>query len=231
MRLMLGELRASHLDVGGGPGGPGSDGYTGMRFDPAELAHGGALRVAEVVAESPAALALDLAGNPAPVQAGEYLLAVDGAPLAPGTSLDALLSRTVGRRVRLRLAEGPEGEGREVALRPVDGNAYERLRYRAWVGACKAYVARVSGGKLGYVHIPHMSYASLPAVPRRPRHRNARQGGRGARRAEQWRRPHGHLHPGCAAAPEHPAQQLPQPAQRRRRAHGGQPCAGRPTVS
>jgi tricorn protease len=125
-----------------------------------ELAERGALRVADVVPDSPAALALDMAGDAAPVRVGEYLLSVDGTTLAPSVTLDQLLSRSVGRRVVLRLAEAPEGEPREVALRPVDGGSYERLRYRAWVGACKAYVARASGGRLGYVHIPQMSYAA-----------------------------------------------------------------------
>jgi Tol biopolymer transport system component/C-terminal processing protease CtpA/Prc len=159
LRLMLGELRASHLDVSAG-GGPSGDGYMGLRFDPVELAESGALRVADVVPDSPAALALDMTGEPAPVRVGEYLLSVDGTALAPGVTLDQLLSRSVGRRVVLRLAEAPEGEPREAALRPVDGGSYERLRYRAWVGACKAYVARASGGRLGYVHIPQMSYAA-----------------------------------------------------------------------
>ncbi|MBC8075648.1 MAG: peptidase S41, partial [Chloroflexales bacterium] len=159
LRLMLGELRASHLDVSiSGAGAGGSDGYTGLRFDPHELAERGALRVAEVVADSPAALALDLAGDPSPVRVGEYLLAVDNAPIPAGTSLDALLSRSVGRRVLLRLAESPASDPRQVALRPTDGASYERLRYRAWVSASKAYVARASGDRLGYVHIPQMSY-------------------------------------------------------------------------
>jgi tricorn protease len=84
---------------------------------------------------------------------------VDGVALGPGVSLDRLLRRSVGRRVRLALADTPDGEAtRELLLRPVGAEGYEQLRYRAWVLANKAYVAEQSAGRLGYAHIEQMSY-------------------------------------------------------------------------
>jgi tricorn protease len=86
-------------------------------------------------------------------------VAVDGAALAPDVSLDRLLRRTIGRRVRLTLAEGPDGaRTRDVRLRPIDADAYEGLRYRDWAFANERYVAEQSKGRLGYVHIERMSY-------------------------------------------------------------------------
>jgi Tol biopolymer transport system component/C-terminal processing protease CtpA/Prc len=153
LNLMIGELRASHTGVYWYSGRGGSDGYTGLLFDPLEQVERGLLRVAALVPDSPAAL-LD-----EPPRVGEYLLAVNGVALTPQTSLDELLQRTVGRRVILRLAATPAGESaREVAIRPINGDAYEHLRYRAWVTSNKAYVHRVSEGRLGYVHIEEMSY-------------------------------------------------------------------------
>lgn len=152
INLMVGELRASHLGSGFG-GWTGSDGYTGILLDPVELRATGRLRVQRSVPDSPAA-ALERPPRP-----GEYLVAVDGVALGPGTSLDRLLRRSAGRRVRLTLAETPEGAARrEVALRPIDGAAYARLRYRDWAYGNERYVAAVSGGRLGYVHIETMSY-------------------------------------------------------------------------
>ena len=153
INLMVGELRASHVGSGFG-GAAGNDGYTGILFDPGELRARGLLRVQRVVPDSPAATLEQ------PPQLGEYLRAVDGAPVGAGVSLDRLLRRTAGRRVRLSLAtEASEGaKTREVALRPVNSEDFWRLRYRDWVYTNEQYVSRVSGGRLGYVHIEQMSY-------------------------------------------------------------------------
>jgi C-terminal processing protease CtpA/Prc len=49
---------------------------------------------------------------------------------------------------------------REVAVRPISAEQYGDLRYRGWICANEAYVHRISGGRLGYVHIREMSYAA-----------------------------------------------------------------------
>ena len=96
---MVGELRASHLGAGGGYW-PVQNGYTGLLFDPIEQAATGRLKIASIIPDGPAALASD--GEP--IQVGDELLAVDGVELSPAISLDSLLQRTIGRRVRLRIA-------------------------------------------------------------------------------------------------------------------------------
>ncbi|HEX8638866.1 MAG TPA: S41 family peptidase, partial [Pyrinomonadaceae bacterium] len=50
---------------------------------------------------------------------------------------------------------------RETVLKPISTNAEKNLLYRQWVEANRAYVARISNGKIGYVHIPDMSANSL----------------------------------------------------------------------
>lgn len=153
LNLMVGELRASHLGVSTGGNGGGSDGYTGLIFDPHEQLATGLLRVSAVLPDSPVALL------PEPPRLGEYLLAVDGVALGPGSNLDQLLQRTIGRRVVLRFADAPDSpSGRDLAIRPLDGLSYSRLRYRHWVACNEAYVHRISDGRLGYVHVPEMSY-------------------------------------------------------------------------
>lgn len=152
LNLMVGELRSSHLGVGGRGPGYLNDGYVGMLFDSQLQLHEGRLRIAEVLAESPAALA--------GIKVGDELLAINDQELTAQLNVDELLSRTAERRVRLRIASG-EGESRnvrELAVRPIDHTSYEKLRYRGWVQANEAYVHRASAGRLGYVHIPEMSY-------------------------------------------------------------------------
>jgi C-terminal processing protease CtpA/Prc len=171
INLMVGELRASHLGAGGGYW-PIQHGYTGLLFDPVEQAASGRLKIAAIIPDSPAALA----GDGAPIQPGDELLAVDGVDLSPAVNLDTLLQRTIGRRVRLRIASTianqaatadeqpptpnpqPPTPTREVAIRPISADQYDDLRYRDWVYTNEAYVHRVSGGRLGYVHIREMSY-------------------------------------------------------------------------
>jgi tricorn protease len=153
--LMVGELRASHVGISGSSGN-GQDGYIGLLFDPVEQARSGHLRVSGIIPDSPAALI----GEGNPIAIGDYLLAVDATPLGPQTSLDMLLQRTIGRRVRLTIGPRPEigDDVRELAVRPISADQYDDLRYRAWVYTNEAYVHHMSGGRLGYVHIREMSY-------------------------------------------------------------------------
>jgi tricorn protease len=159
--LMLGELNSSHMGIsgpaaqpGGGPS-PGTAGKLGLRFDAPEYESAGRLRIAEVIPLGPAAVA----GG---IQPGNYLLAVDGAPVGSRVNLDELLEHKVGRRVALTVADSAEGAGKhEVAVRPIGLTAEKDLVYRQWVDAQRAYVAKISGGRLGYVHIRDMSAGAL----------------------------------------------------------------------
>jgi Tol biopolymer transport system component len=152
--FMVGELNSSHSGINPPAGVPGvPTGRLGLRFDPAELEASGALKVAEVIPLGPAAIA--------GVKPGERLLAVDGDPLGPAVNLDALLAGKVGRRVVLRMT-GAAGEGaHDVVVRPVNTATEKGLLYRAWVEDRRAYVSRLSQGRLGYVHLPDMSEATL----------------------------------------------------------------------
>ena len=56
MNLMIGELNASHLGIGGPPSQPPSTGRLGLSFDRGEYERDGKLRITDVVALGPAAL-------------------------------------------------------------------------------------------------------------------------------------------------------------------------------
>ncbi|HYN85925.1 MAG TPA: LpqB family beta-propeller domain-containing protein [Pyrinomonadaceae bacterium] len=165
MSLMVGELNASHLGVVN----PDSarqitTGRLGLRFDRAEYEASGRLRVIEVVPLGPAALARDAAtGERArEIKVGDYVLAVDGRDLDARTNLDELLNYKINRRVVLAVASSADGAARrEVAVRPVNLTTEKGLLYRKWVEERRAYVARASGGRLGYAHMFDMSSASL----------------------------------------------------------------------
>src|SRR5262249_17161193 len=110
INLMVGELRASHLGASGGHWAI-QNGYTGLLFDPIEQARSGRLKIAAIIPDSPAALPT----HGQPIQTGEELLAVDGVEIDPAVNLDTLLQRTIGRRVRLRIASGAITEEQETS--------------------------------------------------------------------------------------------------------------------
>ncbi|HEX6623147.1 MAG TPA: S41 family peptidase, partial [Pyrinomonadaceae bacterium] len=166
MRLMVGELNASHLGVSAPFGGAAAftTGRLGLGFDREEYERAGRLRVTEVVPLGPAALARDSAApeRARAIGVGEYLLAVDGRAIDARTNLDELLSFKVNRRVVLTVAARADGgEKKELEVRPVNVGTEKGLRYRKWVDERRAYVQRASGGRLGYVHMYDMSSASL----------------------------------------------------------------------
>lgn len=156
MQLMVGELNASHLGVSGPPGStPPTAGKLGLRFDRSQYESNGRLRITEVIPLGPAALSRE-------IQPGNYLLSVDGVEITARVNLDELLAHKTGRRVVLGIAGSLDGKGRrEVAVRPASTGTEKGLLYRKWVEENRDYVSRISGGRLGYVHMLDMSPNSL----------------------------------------------------------------------
>ena len=152
LNLMVGELNASHSGASaGGGGGRGGEQFTtgrlGVRFDREAYESSGKLKVTEVLALSPA----QIAG----IKAGDTIDAVDGAPIGPTVNLNELLEYKVGKRVVLKVS------GKDVVVQPVNLTTEKGLLYRDWVEQNRAYVAKISGGRLGYVHMQDMSEGAL----------------------------------------------------------------------
>lgn len=152
INLMIGELDSSHSGIFG-PGMPSQHvGRLGLRFDRAAYESGKGLVVREVVPLGPAAVE--------GVAVGDRLLAVNGQPLGAHTNLNDLLTDTMGRRTILHLAAA-DGKERDVVVMPVSTTTEAGLLYRAWIDANRAEVAKLSGGRLGYVHLADMSDHAL----------------------------------------------------------------------
>ncbi len=153
---MLGELNASHSGIAApfSAAQPPAIGRLGVRFDREEYERGGALRITDIIPLTPAAIGK--------IKPGEYLLAVDGAPISARANLDELLAFKINRRVALTIASSADGaQKREVIVRPINGGTERALLYRRWVEDNRAYVARISNGRLGYVHMADMGAGAL----------------------------------------------------------------------
>ncbi len=158
MNLMVGELNASHLGVGA-PFNPATQpipiGKLGLRFDRNEYETTGRLRIIEIITLSPAAVVQS-------IKVGDYLLSVDNQKIDGKTNLDALMENKAGKRVVISVASNADGSNkRETVVKPISTGAEKNLLYRQWVEDNRAYVARASNNRLGYVHLPDMSENSL----------------------------------------------------------------------
>ena len=154
--LMVGELNSSHSGVGSPQGTAQiTTGRLGLKFDRAKYEKDGQLKITEILPLGPAALAKD-------IHTGDELLAVDGQPLGPNVNLDALLEHKIEKRVVLTVKSAESATAkREVVVRPANLAAEKALRYRQWVEERRAYVEKISNGRLGYAHMPDMSAQSL----------------------------------------------------------------------
>jgi C-terminal processing protease CtpA/Prc len=146
LRLMVGELNSSHSGISApAGGGRGVVGQLGLTFDRQEYEQNGKLKITDVLPLSPAAIAK--------IKPGEELRSVDGVAIGPKVNLDELLQHKAEKRVTLKVND------RDVTVLPVASVA--ELIYRKWVEDNRAYVAKVSNGRLGYVHIRDMSEQAL----------------------------------------------------------------------
>ncbi len=108
------------------------------------------------------------------VRAGDALVAVDGHPVDPLTGPGPLLVGTAGKPVELTVAPADGGAARYVVVVPLADE--EALRYHDWVAGRRAHVHRVSGGRVGYLHVPDMVSSGWAELHRDLRVEVAREG-------------------------------------------------------
>ncbi|HEY7330414.1 MAG TPA: S41 family peptidase [Gemmataceae bacterium] len=155
--LMLGELNASHLGIGGYLTSPDEEtADLGLIFE--EGYRGRGLKIAEILKRGPA----DRRGLS--VKAGEYVLNIDGVELNEKTELSELLNGKVGETVSLQVGDKPDTPAKErkhIEIAAVSRDSTQSLMYDRWVEKNAERVSKLSNGKLGYIHIPSMDDAGL----------------------------------------------------------------------
>jgi tricorn protease len=156
---VLGELGSSHayVDVADDDDAPG-DGDRGLiGLLGADLEHDGdgQWKVARVLpgeSSDPRARS-PLATPGAQVAPGDALLAVDG-QLLDGAGPAPLLVGAAGKAVELTIAPAAGGAPRSAVVVTLKDD--RRLRYQDWVAGQRQRVRELSGGKIGYLHVPDM---------------------------------------------------------------------------
>ncbi|MFL5341402.1 MAG: S41 family peptidase [Gemmataceae bacterium] len=158
--LMLGELNASHLGIHGSP--PQVEEHTaelGLLFD--EHFKGPGLKIVEVLKNGPA----DKRGLN--LKPGEVVAAIDREPITPKTNLAQLFNGKIGETVRLDVLTSAAADPkdpkarRRVDLQTINRDRMHILMYERWCDHNAQRVAELSGGKIGYIHIPNMEQPGL----------------------------------------------------------------------
>ncbi|MCA8969949.1 MAG: PD40 domain-containing protein, partial [Planctomycetes bacterium] len=160
---MLGELNASHMGYRGAPR-PGMANeaakpawrpqvwHLGLVFDPA--AGGPGLLVERSLRKGPARRFRSR------IKDGERVVKIDGHDVDASTDVAALLYRDTLHMVDV-VVRDEKGEERTVTIEPVTAARARGLIYDDWVQRTRETVDRLSGGKLGWLHIRGMNMFSF----------------------------------------------------------------------
>jgi tricorn protease len=96
------------------------------------------------------------------VEKGNYLIAIDGKSVNAGADYNAFLGRRLNRKVELTFNTKHTSEGAWIVkYEPITMQAFSNLRYERWVKERRAIVDKLSGGRVGYMHIKAMDQPSL----------------------------------------------------------------------
>jgi tricorn protease len=149
---VFGELGTSHCYVYPSGGRPGASvGQLGADLAVNESGEWVVQRVLPGESSDPHARS-PLAAPGAGVRPGDAVLAVDGQDVDPVHGPWPLLAGTAGKPVELTVRS--ESGTRSVVIVPT--KSQRRLRYQDWVASRRALTRSLSGGRLGYLHIPNM---------------------------------------------------------------------------
>ena len=90
------------------------------------------------------------------VQVGDYLIALNGFEVTLKDNPYRFLENTVERKISIKVNARPLSEGaREYWIKPVKSEL--GLFYLDWVRSRRQMVDRLSGGRIGYIHVPDTS--------------------------------------------------------------------------
>ncbi len=154
---MIAELNASHTYRFGGDL-PETEsrpvGMLGVNWAVSD----GAYRIEEILRPAPwvseVRSPLDRSG--VDVAEGDYVLAVNGVPLATSAGPWAAFDGLAGEAVELTVNDRPTPEGaRTVLVETLRPDEDLRLRHLAWIQDNREAVAEASGGRVGYVYVPN----------------------------------------------------------------------------
>jgi tricorn protease len=156
---LLGEMNVSHTGCYYSPQRqPGADATASLGLFMDYDFAGPGIKVAELLAGGP----LDKAGIK--VRAGHVIEKIDGQTLDRTVDHYRLLNRKAGQLTLLSVLDPATGNRWEETVKPISLGEEGNLWYQRWVRNRRAEVDRLSGGRVGYVHVRSMGDASYRVV-------------------------------------------------------------------
>ncbi|MGM9803813.1 MAG: S41 family peptidase [Muribaculaceae bacterium] len=154
---LLGELNVSHT---GGRYSPNLNGdqtaNLGLLYD--WTYEGNGLKIDEVLVGGP----FDRATSQ--VKAGCIVEAINGIQLTDAIDYCQIFNDINRKKTLVSLYNPADGKRWEEVILPISNSSFNALLYDRWVKAREADVERMSGGRLGYVHIKSMNDASFRVI-------------------------------------------------------------------
>lgn len=159
---MVGDLCVSHTYISGGDFGPvqpaTSQIFTGwLGADLVKDGKAGYYKFEKIYGptEYDRSLTAPLARPDVQVQEGDYLIAINGTEIKVPDDYFKYLQVTQGKKVSVTVNSSPTMKGaRTYEVEPIRNSS--KLRYARWIADNIATVTKLSGGKLGYMHINAM---------------------------------------------------------------------------
>ena len=88
------------------------------------------------------------------VNVGDYIVKINGQNVSTKENPYMYLENTIGKVVELTVSSKADGSGAKTyKIKPI--NSEMELRYLDWVESRRAMVDKLSGGKIGYIHVPN----------------------------------------------------------------------------
>jgi tricorn protease len=148
---MIGELNVSHAGARYSRSVPMADATSalGIFFDYSYSGSG--IKITEVIKGGPLDKA-DIA-----VKAGMIIEKIDGELITADMDFAKLLNRKEDKFTLIEVLDPANQSRKQYTVKPISLGAENQLLYKRWVKKNQEEVEKLSGGKLGYVHIPGMS--------------------------------------------------------------------------
>lgn len=154
---LLGELNASHTGSGYRYNKDGGDQTASLGFYPDYNYKGSGVKVSEIINKSP------LLTNDSNVSEGMIIKAINGKEVKNLTSYHALMKNLIDENVLLTYATKGGKEVKQV-FKPISQRQMNDLKYERFVKINAVRVDKLSGGKIGYVHVRGMNDESFREV-------------------------------------------------------------------
>lgn len=152
---MLGELNGSHTGGRYSPQmqNPDVTAALGLLYD--ETYTGNGLKVSEVIAGGPVDKAISK------IKAGSIIEKIDGETLVNTEDWAKYLNRKVGKNTLLSVFDPKTNTRFEETVKPILFGEESVLMYKRWTNMMFNLVDKLSGGKVGYVHVQGMNDGSF----------------------------------------------------------------------